>query len=94
MRPLRSNASGRGERSETQGMHDYVILNGARAHCHSERSSSGVKNLKIGVRVSPDHPLLISPLKGGEGSRRRGMTVGAFRETPLRFCGGFRLPPE
>ena len=75
-------------------MHDYVILNGARDHCHSERSSSGVKNLKIGVRASPDHPLLISPLKGGEGSRRRGMTVGAFRETPLRFCGGFRLPPE
>ena len=28
-------------------MHDYVILNGARDHCHSERSSSGVKNLKI-----------------------------------------------
>ena len=62
MRPLRSNASGRGERSETQGMPDYVFLNGA---LRSEES----KVRSVGI---PRSPPLNLPLERGRGKSAKG----------------------
>ena len=71
MRPLRSNASRRGERSETQGMHDYVILNGARPTVilNGAQRSEKSKVRSVGI---PRSPPLNLPLERGRGKSAKG----------------------